>query len=409
MASFSDLSLVDSGASSNTSGGLFRLSTAPRINAVEQLPSNATVEVRSGISFVAARVGRAASHGEALAEAMKVAQKGLDLLSVKGLADLSTHEVEEWHITWWEEQPGIVLRVTDVSTFGLTMSAELTVLDSQGNVKADPPAPPTNWDESYRYFRLAQVTDDLFDAFRNLYLALESLLHSIEPVRRKPKTGRDESEADWFRRALSMTNVPNLADFAPHGTTNPSHDIFADLYKDMRTALFHAKGNRPHFRPHEADDQGRVEESFSRLSKLYLAIVQAEWGISRRSGGWTEAGFLLLTELLDSGAMIHAAAENVPKAEIPGALLREQYLQLLTRRATELDRPFFKSVLGSVPVASMTALPSVSQIALVTSTGVPVAVTNLDTPITLDHVHRFEAHLPIRMRHPQKPREIYST
>jgi hypothetical protein len=73
-----------------------------------------------------------------------------------------------------------------------------------------------------------------------------------------------------------------------------------------------------------------------------------------------------------------------------------------------MDRPFLKSILGSVPVASL-ALPSVSQIVLVTNSGIPMAMANLDGSLTLDHVYHFEAHLPMRMTQLQLPRQLYST
>jgi hypothetical protein len=358
--------------------------------------------------MVVARAGNRSNHADALREALSVAQQGLDLLSIEGRADLSTHEVDDWHITWWEELSGVVLRVTELVTFGARIDVAVTKRDSQGNVVLDPPPPPTPWDESYRYFRLAQVTDDLFDAYRNLYLALESLLHSIEPVRQDPNTGRFESEKKWFKRAIGMTNVANLADFAPPGAKNPPHDIYVDLYQDTRTSLFHAKGNRPHLRPHEAEERGRVEESLKRLTRLYLAIVEAQHGVRRRSGGVTEDGFQLMTSLLDSGAQTFASDEALPETDIPSGLTSGAYHALPTRRAPEMDRPFFKSILGSATFASLPLL-SVSQLVLVTNSGIPMATADLDGSLTLDHVHRFEAHLPLRMRHPQLPREFYST
>jgi hypothetical protein len=38
----------------------------------------------------------------------------------------------------------------------------------------------------FRFFRLAQVTDDLYDAYRNMYLAFEVLLSSRVPAPAPP-------------------------------------------------------------------------------------------------------------------------------------------------------------------------------------------------------------------------------
>lgn len=49
-----------------------------------------------------------------------------------------------------------------------------------------------------RHFRLSQTTSDLFDAFRNLYLALESLLSTIAPMRLHPDGRPAEGEGVWL-------------------------------------------------------------------------------------------------------------------------------------------------------------------------------------------------------------------
>jgi hypothetical protein len=72
--------------------------------------------------------------------------------------------------------------MTNVVTISLELPPMRAVhKDAAGNIIPPPPRPPATWHESMRYFRLAQVTDDLFDAYRNLYLALVSLLTKLAP------------------------------------------------------------------------------------------------------------------------------------------------------------------------------------------------------------------------------------
>ncbi len=91
-------------------------------------------------------------------------QQALDLLSIQGLGDIATMDPDVWYLTWWQGPTGTTLRVTEVATFGLRVNANLTTNDSQGNEIPDAPQPQVAWDESYRYYRLSQVTSDLFDA-----------------------------------------------------------------------------------------------------------------------------------------------------------------------------------------------------------------------------------------------------
>ena len=88
----------------------------------------------------------------------------------------------------------VAIRLLSIPTQTLHVG-EITVT---GGTPVVPPAP--EWHESARYFRLSQLTDDLLDSFRNIYLALESILDHLAPQR---TTSPLEREGSWFRRALT--------------------------------------------------------------------------------------------------------------------------------------------------------------------------------------------------------------
>ena len=69
----------------------------------------------------------------------------------------------------------------------------LSVAPPSGRVATGATATPP-WHSSMRYFRMAEVTDDLFDSFRNTYLALESLLSEIEAMQQRSNGRGWESE-----------------------------------------------------------------------------------------------------------------------------------------------------------------------------------------------------------------------
>src|SRR5664279_4158410 len=97
-----------------------------------------------------------------------------------------------------------------IGMMGSDFHADTEVRDAQGNIIPPPPR-STFWHESFRYYRLSQTTDDLFDAYRNVYLALESVLSTISPQKVNAATGRiAEQEGQWFERALTDAgNVTN--------------------------------------------------------------------------------------------------------------------------------------------------------------------------------------------------------
>ncbi len=79
--------------------------------------------------------------------------------------------------------------------------------DADGNLVPPVPTPPLAWHESLRYFRLSQTTDDLFDAYRNAYLALESILSSIAPQRTDAAGKVNEGESGYLKLAESHLGV----------------------------------------------------------------------------------------------------------------------------------------------------------------------------------------------------------
>jgi hypothetical protein len=123
----------------------------------------------------------------------------------------------------------------------------------------------------------------------------------------------------------------------------------------------------------------------------------------------TEYGFQMTTQWFDVGTVIHVTDQPLPESDISAGISDGRFVALPTRRATEHDGRFFKSVLASAATTSLSALPWVSQISLTKKNGTPMLLSNLDGELTLDGVDRFEVHLPLHMRQPQQPREMYST
>jgi hypothetical protein len=103
-----------------------------------------------------------------------------------GRGDGVIAEAEDEHVLWWTEQIGLVLRLVSTATlqFGVG-SITLEIKDSQGNIVPPTPVMPEHH-IGFRFFRLAQVTDDLYDAYRNMYLAFEVMLSSRVPAPAPP-------------------------------------------------------------------------------------------------------------------------------------------------------------------------------------------------------------------------------
>jgi hypothetical protein len=199
---------------------------------------------------------------------------------------------EEDYAVWWFDGTELVMRLFAIQTSTFELSATGEVRDKSGRLVRQP-KPQLVWNESFRYFRLAQVTDDALDAYRNLYLALECLLDEHAPHK------RGEPEGAWLRRALAPIHAAiNLSRFAPSVTSDPVAAIVRDLYSTTRTSVFHAKIGRDHVLPGNRGGVRQVRQRIERLAGLYLALVEHLLGMRRAASGISQYAF---NQMVSSG------------------------------------------------------------------------------------------------------------
>lgn len=105
-----------------------------------------------------------------------MAQQGLDLLAMQGRGAAVTPLAHERCVVWARAEGVVRLRVTMLERLGSMITVRAEVRDSEGRLVEQPPPPPARWAPAMRYFRLAQAAQDVVDAYRNMFLALEALL-----------------------------------------------------------------------------------------------------------------------------------------------------------------------------------------------------------------------------------------
>lgn len=235
------------------------------------------------------------NYEDAFAASFERAQAALDLLAATRGLGFNIEEVDSDHVVWWTKDGGIWMRDVTVADLHFVLTVGGTVTGADGVPVSAIRAPVVPWHESMRYFRLSQTTQDLFDAYRNLYLAVESLLSTIVPPI-SSGSDRAEPEGKWLRRALEVIH-PSMIDFStylPRSSSDPVSDIIDDLYVDTRTKLFHAKPDRNNLLPHAADGREAVLASFQRLGRFYCDMLQNQFGIRRPTSGISDDAFKLV-------------------------------------------------------------------------------------------------------------------
>jgi len=108
------------------------------------------------------------------------------------------------------------------------------------------------------YYRKAAISEDPFDKFRNLYLAIENVASKIV---------KDWSnETELIKLALQTCFSPKLQDlehFVGQYGFEYKGDIIdqvaSELYRNYRLGLFHSKANRDKKIPFNLEDERKVQ------------------------------------------------------------------------------------------------------------------------------------------------------
>jgi len=277
-------------------GALFSLDRATKNGLVQSMGDGWSITVAKGSKqLVVEGPEELDSYEDAFAAAFERAQAALDILAAARGLGFTIEEVDSDHVVWWTKGGDIYLRDFVVADLHFAMTATGSVTGADGVPVSATPDPVVPWHESMRYFRLSQTTQDLFDAYRNLYLAVESLLSKIVPPT-PSRSGKAEPEGKWLRRALDVIHpsIIDVAVYLPHSSSDPVSDILDDLYVDTRTKLFHSKPDRNNLLPHAADGREAVLESFQRLGRFYCDILQNQFGIRRPTSGVSDYAFKLV-------------------------------------------------------------------------------------------------------------------
>ena len=270
-------------------GVIFRLSDKARDDR-RQTFGSWEVELRKDSDHIAVRsaiTNLAQPLDDVIESAHNVAQDLLDIVAVEERDALVVTEPHD-NVVWRSGSHGLKLQSTSSIVFGRRTTAALTVTDAAGNVRPDPPYKPPQQHYAYRYFRFSQVAQNVFDGYRNMFLALESLLDRVEPK----QSGKGETK--WLERALKTAESLglDLGAFTTPGSTNPVGDFLNSHYSAIRCAAFHSKSSAGDvLLPGTLAHEGKVLEQLVKLQELVESLLKSEFSTRLASSGATFFGF----------------------------------------------------------------------------------------------------------------------
>jgi hypothetical protein len=392
------------GHASTTCGAAFALVSPASVDAVVPL-DGAEIEVRERQRDVVVRFLGFSDPAEVFRRGYCLAQEGLDLASVLGRVDAVIRDSDDEHLLWWSEHDGLVLRrvCTTLMKFGVPPAA-VEVRNPGGTVVPPTPAHPT-YHIGFRYYRLAQATDDLYDAYRNMYLAFEVLLSSRFPIQ------RHEQEIAWLRRGLREASATmQLTDLAPSNAPDAVKAILNMIYGDARLPLFHAKEGRHFYPPQDSPtDRQAVSKALGVLTQIVLRMTEA-WFNARRLGGWLNLRrvYQNMADQLRQAVMV-ASDYAVPFDPTESTLEHPRFQEsprLHTRLAPELGRQSEPAIFGYADISELENLSVIRRIDLISEEHLYMAEL-LDSELELRGVRRLEILMHIKGMNLNQPKSLF--
>lgn len=311
------IGMINIGGRDNLTGSItfrssvvFSLKSVCKVDKVFYFQDNQwEVEVKSGNHSIVARCRYKLTIDSILSRGLELCQQALDLLSVEGKGEIQIEAPGEKHIILFVEENNIILREVSITNLSMGMQTTITRIDKDGNIIPEPPPPQINWIPAFRFYRLSQGSNDLFEAYRNLFLGLEALLNQICPKKAK------EGEKQWLRRALRLiSNTIQLSEFVPAGNEDAIEYFIKTQYENVRCKLFHAKGDRAII-PHQDVNPVFIADAYNSLVMFWRRIASFYFNIPG-GGVITHQGFKsMMDAAFINGFTFIASDDKTPPAK----------------------------------------------------------------------------------------------
>lgn len=291
-------------------GAAFRLSAPAPIDFSYSVPSGATVLMDSGKTFLVVHAPASLGYDDLLLASHEDAQMALDILGGMHRHFLSLPMAHGEHLMWTRTPQGVAARFTDVAHPSIRTEVSWVVTRAvDGSVERFSDRPPPAWHPALRYLRYSQLRDDLYAAYREAFLAVESFLSTVEP--KQP----NESERAWHIRANQQLAAAGV-DFGllvhGHGVPDPVTAFVDDQFKALRCALFHAKAGQPHFLPGALGDRRLVADALERLGRYLTETGRLAFNIECSVGAMTFAGMAMYVDTFSGELVLACSSDPTP-------------------------------------------------------------------------------------------------
>jgi hypothetical protein len=362
---------------------------------------HATFRAAPDTPFIICCFSGAGSHVDSVTIGSELLQDGLDMLSMSGRADLATRDAPDEYLAWWRDRGKNVIAVVSTATSAFSVGPiTIEVRDATGQVVPPTPLAPQHH-LGFRFYRLSQVSDDLFDAFRNMYLAFELLLSAKYPK-------GSEREIDWLRASLSAAAADlDLASLNPSHTDPVSHIIDA-VYSNARLPLFHAKDGRAYFAPlRSTEDRQEVNSALQLLTLVVIRMAEV-WHQTRRQRGGINLALIQHAHkrIFDKTSFVASSNSDFDlQADLCQPAI-ESGIQFEAKLIDQFNTQPRPHMYGRVDVACLRAFGALKALALIDQQR-PLMESRLEAALDLSGFDVLEAQFFFRAINATEPRTLF--
>ncbi len=323
-------------------GASFTLSKEPWRDHCQDIDS-LHVAVKSGqacVHVALPQISDSASANDIAKHSLPVAEKFLDLLAVQ--AQLAYRIVNQNDNAIWRRTanlPELQVSATLPVTTGMSASPQMTKAQA-----------------AFRYYRFASSSGDLFEAYRYIYLCLESALDDLDPSAKlvqKRRGKKKRNEREWLVDALGHAKSRYLLDLSAF-SANPLdavNQFIGQRYEVIRCATFHGKAGA--LMPGIPSDVKRVDEQLGKLQPIVKQLLKEHFGVNFPSSGMTPYFLNSQLETLIPGMRLATSPMKVADLgqEIRSAITSSGYYEILPKRPEDVTDSTFEKLNQTIHTA----------------------------------------------------------
>ena len=356
------LGTIDFGNSQSgvISGAALALATPVSRTIEHSVIGRGTILLDQDNPYVVVRLSaRENSPEDTLKKARSTVEQALNELSVTARLDLAIRPDLREYMVWWTDSAGTkTVRYVSIERREIRVSSHWKVTHADGS-----PGPESfdmavvnGTSPSLTYYRQSKLAKDVFEAFRNMYLALEDELSVLRPKR------SNETERAWITDAVRalVSACPNgVLSTVCKGQSQESW-FLANVYKGVRVRLFHAKNDPGGLVPGSSSDEAIVKAMLPVVTRL----VKELWTFRNLvrfpgTGVITNDGFKEWTRQISKGYGLAVARAGAKELLVDAdGLFSGTVVPVTSSPIVCTSAPWLAGVEGACPVSDLSdAIP----------------------------------------------------